>query len=328
MVKKNTWQAITGISLVVLVAIFGYVAFFGGVPQQAVQTGGKGADVSEYVPFQLYEVNLQLRDAFDKIAVPSGTFYAKVFEDNVNVDDMKDPRTPYVEMLSPATDFATSGILTAVKTKILTGNDYRALVYDTTGTYYATTYDMSVPELEAGIDSYTFGPVYVEKIGSLGGVTTALGSVGVSVLQTGGNAVYTIDLATAPSNIELTAKVSFTNEIAKSVIKDLVIRSVNDAQNPLDKNAISLVRVSLDKGDELGIPSDITTEIKNGQKIELGDITDTTRAEYEFTIRLDKALLQSGDTFYIYFDDLGDYLGEDVNGDNGMTPKYIKIVVA
>ena len=326
--KKSNWIALQTIGILALV-VLGAFWIFGGHPQQAVQTQGETA-VSGYTPFQLYEVNLQLRDAYNKVAVPSSSaFYGKVFEAGVSEKDMKDPRTPYVEMLSPATDFATSGILTATKTKILTNTDYKVLVYDENGQYYATVYDMKVPALESGQDTYTFGPAYVEKIGDLVGITEVVeNSSGVDVSVSGGNAVATINLASAPDNPYFTVKFAFENNVPDSVVKDVVIRAVNDAQNPMDSDAIDSVRVSLDRGDNLGIDSDLTSLIRSGQKIEVGDIEDGDRSVYEITVRLDKALLHSGETLYIYVDDLGDYLGEDVAGDNGMTPKYIKITVA
>jgi len=329
--KKKTINYITAFSLLVL-AVVGVAWFFGFTPQQSVQEqpSQSGAGVSAYVPFQLYEVNLQLRDYYDKVAVPTdGSFVGKVYEKGVSPEQMRDPRTPYVEVLSPANDFATSGVLTATKTKILTGNEYKVLVVDENGNYYASIYNMKVPELEATQDTYTFGPEYVKRIGNLVGVESVEeNSTGVDVQISNGNAIATIDLNNAPDNPYFTIKFAFENNVAKSVVEDVVIRAVNDAQNPMDEDAIDSVKFSLDKGDSLNIDSDATSLIRAGQTIKVGDIEDGDRSVYEITIRLDKALLESGETMYIYFDDLGDYLGEDANGDTGMTPKYIKIQVA
>jgi hypothetical protein len=122
--------------------------------------------------------------------------------------------------------------------------------------------------------------------------------------------VYDVSVGDGQFYVDLAVGFSGGNK----AVKDPVICFVNDLSNPFDGNEFSSVTAQLRTGTDFGIPSDITAYVNNADCVSLGVMHNGGESgTYRLTFNVDESLLTAGgDKMYIYIDDMGDHLGQDL----------------
>lgn len=119
--------------------------------------------------------------------------------------------------------------------------------------------------------------------------------------ETNGDGLFYVDLS-----------IGFSG--GNQAVKDPVLCFVNDLTNPFEGNEFSSVTSQLRTGTDFGIPSSVTNYVNNMDCVGLGSFVDGgVSGTYRFTFTLDESLTTAGgDIMYIYIDDLGEHLGQDI----------------
>ena len=101
-----------------------------------------------------------------------------------------------------------------------------------------------------------------------------------------------------------------------------VIDIVNDITNPFDGDEFANVKASKQSGDDLGIPNDVTRNFNEFAAIPLGSFLENgASAVYRFTFSVEPTnLAVGGDQLNIFFDDNGEYQGQDIYRGTKATP--------
>lgn len=120
------------------------------------------------------------------------------------------------------------------------------------------------------------------------------------------------DISAGDGQFYLDMAIGFTG--GNKAVKDPVLCFVNDLTNPFEGNEFSSVSAQLRTGTDYGIPSSLTNYVNDMDCVSLGSFVDGgTSGTYRLTISVDEDLLTAGgDKMYIYIDDLGDHLGQDI----------------
>ena len=105
------------------------------------------------------------------------------------------------------------------------------------------------------------------------------------------------------------------------VAQNPVLCFVNLA-NPMEGDEISLATLTHRSGTNFGAPVTITDYVSNQKCVPLGDeMISGESGTYRLQLTIVEANAEpTTDVMYVYFDDLGEHLGEDLLGGNKATP--------
>lgn len=135
--------------------------------------------------------------------------------------------------------------------------------------------------------------------------------VGTAVAIANGGILY-YDESVGDEQFYLDLAIGFSG--GNTAVKDPVLCFVNDLTNPFEGNEFSSVTSQLRTGTDFGIPSDLTNYVNGMECVPLGSfVNGGVSGTYRITFSVDEALLANGgDILFIYVDDLGDHLGQDI----------------
>lgn len=135
--------------------------------------------------------------------------------------------------------------------------------------------------------------------------------VGADDVPANGDTIY-YNETNGDGQIYLDLAIGFSG--GNTAVKDPVLCFVNDLTNPFEGNEFSSASAQLRTGTDFGIPSSITNYVNEMGCVPLGSFVDGgSSGTYRITLNLDESLTTAGgDIMYIYIDDLGDHLGQDI----------------
>ena len=352
---KDSGKIATVAGVVFLVVAFagsgGYLAPLSGV-QQATDTGETPPDVSpsgaEEKPYTTLTVGSHIWGS-NNYATATGSLM--VFEKGV--DPSGSNANAYDEV------FLVSGSGSTTAGKLKSATDY-VIVYNGSTTYYDQWYlgqafplTSQLPYIQTDESAISTANIDIRDIltiatisdplneaavsGIINGQTTAQNTtqglntneilVGTAVTEADDGILY-YNKTNGDGQIYLDLTIAFDG--ANKKVKNPVLAFVNDLTTPFDKNEFSSVILTRQSGTEYGAPRDITDNVNKNIPVSLG-----TEAEggdsgvYRITFNFDTTLMDAtADKMYIYVDDNGDHLGQDIlNGVKATASDAITLAV-
>ena len=261
----------------------------------------------------------------------SGTL--RVFEAGV------DPRMSNANAYDTITIASGVGNTTAGKLKSAT--DY-VIVYDGSTTYYDQWYNGNVfpstsqlPYVQTTESAISTANIDVRNIltiatisdplaeaatsGIINSQTDVNGSVASSgELQVGADATPadddTIWYNKTNGDGQFYMDITIAFDGANKKVKNPVMDIVNDLSTPFDGNEFSAVTMIRQSGTDYGIPRDVTENFNKALPISLGaEAEGGDSGIYRLTFNADESTMDAaGDKLYIYVDDNGRHLGQDI----------------
>ena len=350
--NKNTsdmGKVATAAGVIFLVVAFagagGNLAALSGV-QSAVDTGdtgdagaGTSPTGADMKPYTVLTVGSHI---WGSNSYTTATGSLKVFEKGVNPSESN--ANAYDEI------FLTSGSGSTSDAKLKSATDY-VMVYNGSTIYYDQWYlgnafplTSQLPYVQTSESAISTANVNVRNIltvatisdplneaatsGIINGQTTAAnttsGSSNELMIGTGVTAADDDTIYYNKTNgdgqfyIDLTIAFDGANKKVKNPVLDIV----NDLTSPFDGNEFSSVTMTRQSGTDYGIPRDVTNYVNTATPIPLG-----TEAEggdsgiYRMTFNGDESLMDAtADILYLYVDDNGRHLGQDILKGTKATP--------
>lgn len=158
--------------------------------------------------------------------------------------------------------------------------------------------------------------------------------VGADATPANGNTVYYND---TNGDGSFYLRLTFGSEGSQAYLKRPVVCFVNDMSNPCERNEFSAITAALytGSGSDVVLPSDLHTAFSNmnacveigGQEIDgVAYIASGKTAVYTVTFTVAEEYTDgSADLFYMFADDLADYLGQDIRSGQGATGTSVTI---
>jgi hypothetical protein len=323
------------VSVLLIGLAFGYMVykdFF--KPAQVTQPPFGGGPTAPSQPGKPLKVNVYLRDAFNPTnAILASTVKGRIYEAGIPDSALASPLTAYLDSASNS-----GGVLSFQAMRVFAGQSYKVKIWDdtTTPTYYAKVVIVNLPYYspEATVDTYPT-EVRLEAIGTFADPmqSDATGAGGAS-LPTGvtsdatNNRVRINKTAVVDSTVTVRIPVTIANVKSNSVLKNVVLRPIQDTSSPLPTNAFVSVTLQYKEGKSFAFPTtDITSYVQAQSPITIGDLQGGDSGIYYLTVSLAKDSLTVG-SFKFIFDDLGNWLATDpVAGQSGASPVEITIQV-
>jgi hypothetical protein len=334
MAKLNQLVGLMTIAVFIIALAFGYMAYRDFIrPAQITQFPGGGVSAPSQLGKPL-KINVYLRDAFNPTnAILESTVKGRVYEAGIPDSALTSPLTAY---LDSATN--NGGILSFQAMRTFAGQSYKIRIWDDTVApkYYAKVVTVNLPYYspEATVDTYPT-EIRLEAIGTFADPmqSDATGAGGTS-LPTGvtsdaaNNRVRINRSAVVDSTVTVRIPLTIANVKSNSVLKNVVLRPIQDTSAPLPTNVFTSVVLQYKEGRSFAFPTtDITSYVQSQSPIAIGDLQGGDSGIYYLTISLDKNSLTTG-SFKFILDDLGNWLATDpVAGQSGASPVEITIQV-
>ena len=335
MAKLNQMLTLMTISVLLIGLAFGYMVYKDFIkPAQVSQVPFGGAPSTPSQAGKPLKVNVYLRDAFNPTnAILASTVKGRVYEIGTPDSALSSPLTAYLDSA-----VNNGGVLAFQAMRVFAGQSYKIKIWDDTTTpiYYAkvVTVDLPYYSPEATVDTYPT-EVRLEAIGTFADPmqSDATGAGGAS-LPTGvtsdatNNVVKINKSAVVDSTISIRIPLTIANVKSNSVLKNVVLRPIQDTSSPLPTNVFTSVILQYKEGKSFAFPTtDITGYVQSQSPIPIGDLQGGDSGIYYLTINLDKGSLTTG-SFKFILDDLGNWLATDpVAGQSGASPVSITIEV-
>ena len=320
--------------LVGLVGAGGYLAPLSGVPlafDEEVTDEDRAPPGADLKPYTALTVGTHIWGS-NEYATATGTF--KIFEKGVNPSESN--ANPYDSIT------ITSGVGNSSSGKLKSATDY-VMVYDGSTTYYDQWYlgnafplTSQLPYIQTSESAISTANVDIRDIltiatisdplneaavsGIINGQTSAANTtsgssnelmIGTGVTAADDDVIY-YNKTNGDGQFYIDITIAFDG--ADKKVKLPVLDIVNDLTTPFDGNEFSKVTLTRQSGTEYGAPKDITDYVNNADPIPLG-----TEAEggdtgvYKILFNFDTTLMDAtGDKLYIYVDDNGKHLGQDI----------------
>ena len=328
------FASIVGVLLLVVAfaGAGGQLAALSGVPV-SIDTGGQadiappGADAK---PYTKLTVGTQIWGS-NSYTAAAGTL--RLFEAGVNPSESN----------ANAYDTITiaSGVGNSTSGKLYSATDY-VIVFDGSTTYYDQWYNgaaypatSQLPYVQTSESAISIANINLRNIltvatisdpineaavtGIINGQTDVSGLVSSSnELQVGADASpadddtiwYNKTNGDGQFYLDITIAFDGANKKAKNPVLDIV----NDLSTPFDGNEFSSVTMIRQSGTDYGIPRDVTNNFNTANPISLGATAEGgDSGVYRVTFNVDESTMDAaGDKLYIYVDDNGRHLGQDI----------------
>ena len=321
-----------GVVVIGFVGVGGYFAPLSGVPL-AIDTGGVGDVAPEGAvvkPYTKLAVLTQIWSSGNYVTA-AGTF--KVFEAGVD---------PSLANSNPKESITiASGVGNSTTGSLQSATDY-VMVFDGSTTYYDQWYNgiafpgtSQLPYVQTTESAISLATIDVRDImtiatisdplneaaitGVINGQTNVSGLVGNSnELQVGadvspanGDTIW-YNKTNGDGSFYLDIIIGFDG--ADKAVKNPVLHFVNDRTTPFDGNEFSKVTLVRQSGTEYDSVKDITDSVNKNIPVTLGSFREGgDTGVYRVMFNGDESLMDAGaDTMYVYVDDNGEYLGQDI----------------
>ena len=348
---KDMGKIATGAGVVFLIVAFagagGNLATLSGV-QPASDSGGPDDPAppgAAEKPYTVLTVGTHI-DGSNDYATATGSFM--VFEKGVN------PATSNANAYDEI--FLVSGAGSTTAAKLKSATDY-VMVYNGSDTYYDQWYNSlafpltsQLPYIQTDESAISTANVDIRNIKTVATISDMLNensTAGIVNGQTGNNGttnafyelqlvdgsladddVISYDKSIGDGQFYLDITIAFDG--LHKVVKDPVLVFVNDRTNPFDGTEFDLVTLTRQSGTEYGAPQDITDNVNKNIPISLGaEAKGGDSGVYRVMFNADETLMDVGaDILYIYADDNGGYLGQDIlNGVKATASDAITLAV-
>jgi len=335
MAKLNQMLGLMTVAVLLIGLAFGYMVYKDFLkPAQVSQVPFGGAPTTPSQAGKPLKINVYLRDAFNPTnAILASTIKGRVYDAGTPDSALTSPLTAYLDSA-----VNSNGILAFTSMRTFAGQTYRIKIWDDTAVpnYYAKVVDVNLPYYspEATVDTYPT-EVRLEAIGTFADPmqADATGAGGASlpagVTSDATNNVVKINKsAVVDSTISIRIPLAIANVESNSVLKNVVLRPIQDTSSPLPTNVFISVVLQYKEGKSFAFPTtDLTSYVQSQSPIAIGDLQGGDSGIYYLTISLDKSSLTTG-SFKFILDDLGNWLATDpVAGQSGATPVTITIQV-
>lgn len=304
-----------------------------------VAPGGQpvGADC-QVKPYISLKVSTQLAGDLS-YTTAAGTAY--FYESGVN------PSDPNANAYDTAT--ITSGVGSSANAKLESCTVY-GIVFGGANTYYDQWYQGEtssyLPYIATDESAIASATIRFDNIMTVASIDDPIVENAVTGVVNGQTAVNTsgdgqeIILASDANNVVLKYDESagdgqFYLDLAigaaggNAFLKNPVLCFVNDLTQPFNGNEFTSVTSQLRTGTDFGIPSSITNDVNGGSCISLGDTMECGQSgTYRITFNVDEDNFDTDDIMYIYMDDLGSHLGQDILRGAGATASAVVTITS
>lgn len=274
----------------------------------------------------------------DTLKAISRTKYSNSYSTVAGTLSFYDKDTTPGEPNANAIDTITlsSGVGSTTNGYLKTNTQYRAS-FDGDGTYYDVDYGLiTISEDDfnpsTGTAQFDLGDILtVATISDMinesgvGGDVNGQSDATVGTAELGSNTTDYFWYDESVGDQQFYIQPTFESTTANTGLKNPVVCFDFDRSNPPEGTEITAISTQVVDGTGFGIPSDLTDYWVNQQCVSLGsEMKAGTSSKVKLTFTVSESNLDNmADVWYLEMDDLGDYLGQDINRDTGATADSI-----
>ena len=343
--KKDT-AMLAGIVAVLLASILIFTT--GGIDSgnetytyAVAPSGQPTGEACQVKPYTSLKVSTQVEGS-NSYVTAAGTAY--FYEEGVN------PSDPNANAYDTAT--VTSGVGATTNAKLSACTVY-GIVFGGANTYYDQWYNGEtssyLPYIETDESAIASATIRFDGIMTVATIDDPITENSVTGVVNGQTAVNTtgdgqeIILASDADGAVLAYDESFDGAAtgqfyldlalgasgSNGFLKNPVLCFVSDLTQPFNGNEFSSVSMERRTGTDFGIPSSITNYVNDGSCISLGSTMEGGQSgTYRVTFNVDESNFDTDDIMYIYMDDLGSHLGQDILRGPGATASAVVTITS